>query len=287
MGEIFKKSQTAPRTTQTDPFSNLRPQQQVAEGYLAGQLGQDRSGAIGNPYVGPSAQQTGALDAMQGYLGQARPAFNQGAKLLQQTAAGAYLDPTQTAQYQRLKASQMGLGNMLFRDTAGQLSARAAARGNVNSSARRLQQVGAGGEIAGNIGQKVAGAGWGQYGAERQMQDAAAGKAMALAPSLAKQVFGAEETLRAGQQKGNIDQIQGILASMGLDQQKINSLLQYMGTAAGTPVPYVTGPSWVDQANAAFSNWSPMGQKGGDVQQSSGGPTYQKLGSGSGGWGYM
>jgi hypothetical protein len=260
VGDLFKATQTRPIATQTDPFTNLRPQQQVAEAYLGGQMGRDRSGEIGNPYVGPSARQTGALDALQGYLGQATPAFNQGARLLEQTAAGAYLDPTKTEQYQRLKTSQMNLGNMLFRDTAGDLADRSR---NYYSSARRLQQVKAGGEIAGNIGQKVAGAGWGQYGAERGMQEAAAAKGMTLAPGLANQVFGAEEALRSGQQRGNIDQMQGQLASMGLDQQKSNALLQYLGTAAGVPVPYVKGPSWMDRISTSLSNWGPsMGKSG-------------------------
>jgi hypothetical protein len=286
VGELFKPTQTAPKTTQTDPFSNMRGTANRAEAILGGNLG-GGGASFGSPYVGPSARQTGELNNMQRYLEQGRPLFRQGVGELQRTAEGAYLDPTTTSQYQNYRTSQQNLGNLLFSDAANTLNSRAAARGSYSGSSRLKGLAGTAGEIGGQAGQQVAQAGWGQYGRERQAQEGAAATGMKLAPTLSSQVFGAEETLRSAQQEANIAQMRGQLEAMGLDKAKVDTLLNYMGTAAGQAVPYVQGPSWMDRINASLGRWSPAGGAGGSVQPSSGGPTYQTLGSGSGGWGYM
>jgi hypothetical protein len=252
MGDFMKPTQSRPSTTQTDPFRNMRPQAQFAEDVLRGSLGGSRAGEIGNPYVGPSAAQQATLGSMQGYLGQAMPAFTQGARELNRVAAGAYLDPTKAAPYQQFKSSQMALAPMLFQDTANQLAGRAIARGGGGSSLR-LQQAQAAGEIGGGIGQKVAGAGWEQYGRERGLQEAAAARGMTLAPGLATQLFGQQETLRAAQQQANMEQLRGRLQAMGLQGAQIDSLLRYLNVAAGRPEPYVKGPSGWQELNSVLS----------------------------------
>jgi hypothetical protein len=252
MGDFMKPTQSRPSTTQTDPFRDMRPQAQFAENALRGSLGASRAGEIGNPYVGPSAAQQATLGSMQNYLGQAMPAFNQGARELERVAAGAYLDPTKAAPYQQFKSSQMALAPMLFEDTANQLAGRSIARGGGGSSLR-LQQAQAAGEIGGGIGQKVAGAGWEQYGRERGLQEAAAARGMTLAPGLAQQLFGQQETLRAAQQQANMEQLRGRLQAMGLQSGQIESLLKYLNVAAGRPAPYVQGPSGWQELNSVLS----------------------------------
>jgi hypothetical protein len=254
MGDFMKPTQTKPATTQTDPFTQLRPQQQFTEAMLRGGLGRARGGEIGSPYAGPNAGQLAALNAQQGYLNQARPAFTQGAQELERVAAGAYLDPTQSAPYQQFKQSQMALAPMLFQDVANQIAGRTSARGSYTTSARRLQQARGAGEIGGSLAQKVAGAGWGQYGRERGLQEAAAARGEQLAPSLSQQVFGAQETLRGAQQAANLEQLRGQLQAMGMEGNQIESLLKYLSIAAGTPVPYVKGPSPWQQVNTGLSS---------------------------------
>ncbi|HJY45344.1 MAG TPA: hypothetical protein VJ301_12040 [Propionibacteriaceae bacterium] len=278
MGDFMKPTQSAREYRQTDPFMNMKPQQQFTENLLKSQLGGSslgRAGGVGmpaNPFVTAGPQQQQALNALAGFQSQATPAFGTGLETLQKTAGGGYLDPMASAPFQRLSDARQNLAQMMFRDATGDINARAIAAGSPYSSSARIAQLGRrAGDISTQAAQDIAQAGWGQYGAERGMQEAAAARALGLAPGLAGQVFAGGEQLRGAEQQANTAQMQaaiqaqeanmrGRLAEMGLDQNKVNQLMEYLKLATGQALPSALGPSpWQMGLNTlnTFSSFMP------------------------------
>jgi hypothetical protein len=291
MGSVYnwfsEPTQTRPKLTQTDPFVNMRPQQQEYERMLRGATTGSRAGQIGSPFAAPGGQQLQALQDLAAFTGQSMPLYRQSVAELGEVAGGAALDPTQTAPYQRYRTAQESLANQLFGERASQITG---ARPGAYNTSTRLAQIGqAAGGTAGQAGQRVGQAGFGLYGAERGRQEAAANAAMNLAPELSEAIFGFNEQLRRAEQEANIDQMRAQLQGMGLDQQTMDLALMYLRSATGEPQPYIQGPSPWEMTNqglqgASAINWGGPGQQpaapyGGTIYAPSGGwatPKYQE-----------
>jgi hypothetical protein len=156
----------------------------------------------------------------------------------------------QSAPFQRLAEARQNIARDLFGQAADVISGGAAARGAYHSSARQAQQAREAARIGTQAAQDIAQAGWGQYGAERGMQEAAARYGTGLAPGLAGQVFNAGEQLRSAQQAGNQAQLAAQLQAMGVDQVNIQNILRYMQMASGQALPNLVGQSPWQQGTA-------------------------------------
>jgi hypothetical protein len=239
-----RKPRQDPRQyTMVDPFQNLKGQQGVVEGLLM-----DRTGGFSpsNPYVGPRPEQSRSLAALERYQGQAEPLYGAGVRTLQDTAEGKYLDVAGRPEWQRLASSRQDIARDLFSDAMSDTNARAAARGNFDSSAREYQLGQQARRVGGEAAHDIAQAGWTQYGNERGLQQGASQFGAQLAPGLAGQVFGAGEQLRSAQQAGNTAQLQAQLQAMGIDQGNIQNILRYMQLASGQVLPSVVSGSPLD-----------------------------------------
>jgi hypothetical protein len=253
MGGFEKPTQSRPKLVQTRPFQNIPGQATWMEDVLGGATTGTRAG-FESPYAAPSAEQTAELDWLQ-QAGQAgRPLFREAVTDLERTAGGAYLDPTTTAPYQRLRGAEMNLASSVFGQRAGDIGAQAAIGGAYNTSARQRMLAGQAGEIGTTTGRAVTGPAFREYGAERARQEDAAAKGMALAPELSRQIFATRETTRSAQQKAQIDQMEAQLAALGLNKAQIDTALSYMQLAAGQPVSYIKGPSVWQQLNAVLNS---------------------------------
>jgi hypothetical protein len=217
---------------------------------------------VANPYAGPRPEQMASLQALQGYQRTAGPLYGQSVAQQGGTVGGGYLDPMQSAPFQRLAEARQSIARDLFGQAADVISGGAAARGTYNSSARQAQQAREASRIYNQAAQDIAQAGWGQYGRERELQEAAARGGMQLAPSLAGQVFNAGEQLRSAQQAGNLAQIEGQLRAAGLDQANIQNILRYMQLASGQTLPNIVGQSPWQQGTSVANT---VGQVGGSV----------------------
>jgi hypothetical protein len=256
--------QTRRRYEMIDPLQNLPAERSVMQGmlfnppYLRGRPEQIAATA-GIPaatgtFVGPQAQQRQALAAYGPGLQAARPAYETGLRTIEQTAGGAFLDPMQRAEFQRLSQARQDLARQLFGQTAADINQRAAAQGIYGSSAREAALGRAQAAMATQAAQDIAQAGWQQYGAERGAQEAAARAGAQIAPGIAQQMFGAGEQIRTAEQQARQFEAQQAqraaetrlaaqLQAMGLDQRAVSQALEYMRLAAGEISPYITGPS--------------------------------------------
>ena len=274
---MFTPRQTPTQYQQTDPFRNLKDQQGYTEGLLRGATTGSHVGGIGgisvpqgrdpvNPFVGAGPQQQRALGQLENWYGEATPAFSTGVGQIERTAGGGYLDPMARPEFSRLGDARLNLARQMFADFAPQYSGAAGARGVPFRSSSREEGVQRGAERIGTqAAQDIAQAGWGQYGAERGLQEQAARAGAALAPGLAQQVFAGGEQLRGAEQAGGTAQMQaqtqldqarmqaavqaqaeqmrGQLAAMGLDQRAIENVLNYMKIASGEPLKHIPGKS--------------------------------------------
>jgi hypothetical protein len=223
--------------------------------YLEGRTGQlPGVPAATGTFVGPQAQQRQALGLYGPGLEAARPAYETGLRTIEQTAGGAFLDPTQRAEFQRMSEARQALARQLFGETAADINQRAAAQGIYGSSAREAALGRAQERMATQAAQDIAQAGWQQYGAERAAQEAAARTGAEVAPGIARQMFGAGEQIRTAEQQARQFEAQqrqqaaevrlrGQLEAMGLDQRAVAQALEYMRLAAGRFTPYIEGPS--------------------------------------------
>jgi hypothetical protein len=252
MANTFRPSQYTQKYQQTDPFQNLRPQQQALEGMLGARANAGPMG-VQNPYAGPRPEQTASLAALLGYQGAASPLYGQSVAQQGGTVGGGYLDPMQQAPFQRLSAARQNIARDLFGQAADVVSGGAAARGTYNSSARQAQQLREANRLYNQAAQDIAQAGWGQYGRERELQEAAARYGTQLAPGLAGQVFNAGEQLRSAQQAGNQAQLAAQLQAAGLDQGNIQNILRYMQLASGQALPNLVGQSPWQQGTSVLN----------------------------------
>jgi hypothetical protein len=225
-----------------DPLANLGPQKQDVERALAARMTAGAPGTF-NPYAGPRPEQQQALAALQGYQREAGPLYGQGVAQQGRTVGGGYLDPMQQAPFQRLAEARQSIARDLFGQAADVVSGGAAARGTYNSSARQAQQLREANRLYNQAAQDIAQAGWGQYGRERELQEAAGRYGTQLAPALAGKVFGAGEELRAAQQAGGAAQLAAQLQAAGVDTANMRNVLAYLDLASGKPIPSVVGPS--------------------------------------------
>jgi hypothetical protein len=253
--------QTRRRYEMIDPLQNLPAERSVMQAklfnvpYLEGRAGQlPGIPAPTGTFVGPQAQQRQALGLYGPGLEAARPAYETGLRTIEQTAGGAFLDPMQRAEFQRMSEARQNLARQLFGQTAADINQRAAAQGIYGSSAREAALGRAQAAMATQAAHDIAQAGWQQYGAERGAQEAAARAGAQIAPGIAQQMFGAGEQIRTAEQQARQFeaqqaqraaeiQLRGQLEAMGLDQQAVNQALAYMRLAAGEISPYITGPS--------------------------------------------
>jgi hypothetical protein len=275
-----KPKQTPTQMTSYDPYAHFKPELGVIEGALKPRLsgsvsGQVRyPGSVGNLYVPPSQQQTGALGSIEEMAGEARPAFGAGNEQLMQTIAGRqdptgqgqYLDVMGRPEFQRLSDARLNMARQMFGEFAPQYSGAAGARGVPFRSSSREAGVQRGGERIGTqAAQDIATAGWGQYGAERQFmenarareraaQEAAIRTGLETAPGLAGQVFTGAEKLRGAEQaagtaqaemnmRGQIAAMEGSLRAMGMDEDRIRTVLEYMKMRQLQPVSPIVGRS--------------------------------------------
>jgi hypothetical protein len=253
--------QTRRRYEMIDPLQNLPAERSVMQGmlfnppYLTGRTGQlPGIPAATGTFVGPQAQQRQALAAYGPGLQAAAPAYQTGLRTIEQTAGGAFLDPMQRAEFQRMSEARQALARQLFGETAADINQRAAAQGIYGSSAREAALGRAQAAMATQAAQDIAQAGWQQYGAERGAQEAAARAGAQIAPGIAGQMFGAGEQIRSAEQQARQFQAQqaqqaaelrlrGQLEAMGLDQRAVTQALEYMRLAAGDVSFYLAGPS--------------------------------------------
>jgi hypothetical protein len=240
-----------------DPYASFGAMAPIQNAVLANMGGHSVGGFEGapNPFVGPSGQQQGALNQLQGYSEQASPAFGAGVNQMMGTIGGQYLDPSKTPAFQNMANARMSLARQLFGDFAPEARAAAGARGNPYGSSSQEAEVQRGGERIGTqAAQDIAQAGWQQYGAERAAQEAAAARGQGLAPGLASQVFTGNEQLRAAQQAANAFQtaqdtsrqeaaMRGQLGAMGLDEQGIQNALRYMQLRGTQAINPLVGPT--------------------------------------------
>jgi len=255
--------QTRQRYEMVDPFQNIPAERSVMQAmlfnppYLRGRA--EQIGGVGIPaatgtFVGPQAQQRQALGLYGPGLEAARPAYETGLRTIEQTAGGAFLDPMQRAEFQRMSEARQALARQLFGETAADINQRAAAQGIYGSSAREAALGRAQERMATQAAQDIAQAGWQQYGAERGAQEAAARAGAQIAPGIAGQMFGAGEQVRSAEQQARQFEAQqaqqaaevrlrGQLEAMGLDQRAVSQALEYMRLAAGRFTPYITGKS--------------------------------------------
>lgn len=262
--------QTPRQVSGFDPYQNFSGLGAI-ENAVMQNLGRG-GGDIGNPYVGPNAQQQGALDLLQRFSEEATPTFQAGNRQLQATIGGRYLDPMQQAPFQRLSDARLNLARQLFGEFAPEYSSSAVAAGVPYSSSSREAGIQRGAERIGTqAAQDIAQAGWGQYGAERGYQEAATARGLGLAPGLAGQVFTGNETLRAAQQQGATAQLEAQLRAMGLGNDAINVALRYMQLRALQPYPSIVGPTPEQQWTARLNGLEPLVRGIGNIRWSSGG----------------
>jgi hypothetical protein len=270
--------QTATQMTSYDPYAHFKPELGVIESALKPRLsgsvsGQVRyPGSVGNLYVPPSQQQTGALGSIEEMAGEARPAFSAGTGQLMQTIAGRqdptgqgqYLDVMGRPEFQRLSDARLNMARQMFGEFAPQYRSSSGGRGMSSSSREAGVQRGAE-RIGSQAAQDIATAGWGQYGSERQLMEAARARERAAqeaairtgletAPGLAGQVFTGAEQLRAAEQaagtaqaeinmRGQIAAMEGSLRAAGMDEDRIRTVLEYMKLRALQPVNPIVGKS--------------------------------------------
>lgn len=229
--------QTKRQVSTFNPYQNFGAMGQIENAVLANM---GRGGGGGNPYVGPRPEQERMLAALEGYQGQASPLFGESVAQQRGTVGGQYLDPMNSPAFQRMAAARESLARQMFGDA--RTGTNAASRA-FNSSARQAQLNREAGRIGTQAAQDIAQAGWGQYGAERAAQEAAARGGAALAPGLAASVFEGGEKLRSAQQAGNTEEIESNLRARGLDDASIRTALQYMQMRGLTNVPAIVGKS--------------------------------------------
>lgn len=248
-----KPKQTQREFQMVNPYATMPYQQQYTEDLLTGNIGSPTTAGTGNPYVGPRPEQSRALKALEKYQGQAEPLYGAGVRTLQDTAEGKYLDVASRPEFSALSTSRQDIAKMLFQDAMNDTNARAAARGNYDSSAREAQLGRQAGRIGTEAAHDIAQAGWNQYGAERGLQQGASQFGAQLAPSLAGQVFGAGEQLRSAEQAANIAQMEAQLRAAGMDQGKIGMWLDYMRMAKPELLGSIVGPSPLEENRKTLS----------------------------------
>jgi hypothetical protein len=212
----------------------------------------------GPTFQAPGAQQRRALAGLEAGGRAAIPAFEAGVGRIAGTARGEFLDPMQRPEFARMSQARQDLARQMFGESMADVNARAAARGIYGSSAREAQVGREAGRIGTQAAQDIAQAGWQQYQAERQAQEAAARAGVPIAPGLAEQVFRGAETTRAAEQQARqyqqAQQTQRMMAQLdaqmraaGIDAQtraqRMDDLLQYMRLAQGTALPWPGGES--------------------------------------------
>ena len=260
--------QTQQRMGTFNPYQQFGALGQIENAVLANM---GRGGGGGNPYVGPRPEQERMLAALEGYQGQASPLFGEGVAQQRGTVGGQYLDPMNAPAFQRLADARQSIARQLFGEFAPQYSSAAIARGNPYGSSSQMAGVQRGGErLSTQAAQDIAQAGWGQYGRERELQEQAARGGMQLAPGLAAKVFGAGEELRGAQQAGNLAEIESNLRAQGLNNQQVQTALEYMRMRGLRPVEPILGKSPYEM----------MTGKGGYIQSAA--PLVQGLGAAGG-----
>jgi hypothetical protein len=207
----------------------------------------------GPTFQAPGAQQRRALAGLEAGGRAAIPAFEAGVGRIAGTARGEFLDPMQRPEFARLSQARQDLARQMFGESMADVNARAAARGIYGSSAREAQVGREAGRIGTQAAQDIAQAGWQQYGAERQAQEAAARAGVPIAPGLAEQVFRGAETTRAAEQQARqyqqAQQTQRMMAQLdaqmraaGIDAQtraqRMDDLLRYMQLAQGQAIQW-------------------------------------------------
>jgi hypothetical protein len=326
-----KPKQTPTQLTSYDPYAHFKPELGVIESALKPRLsgsvsGQVRyPGSVGNLYVPPSQQQTGALGSIEEMAGEARPAFGAGNEQLMQTIAGRqdptgqgqYLDVMGRPEFQRLSDARLNMARQMFNEFAPQYNSASIARGVPFRSSAREAGVQRGAERIGTgAAQDIAQAGWGQYGAERQLMEAARARERAAqeaairtgletAPGLAGQVFTGAEQLRAAEQaagtaqaeinmRGQIAAMEGSLRAAGMDEDRIRTVLEYMKLRALQPVNPIVGKSpeeLATQRNAGMGGMlsglvGPMSSMFGKNTPTTA-PSWSTTNIGAQNWGYM
>ena len=245
-----------------DPMTGLKPQQAFLESTIRGQMGGGGgAGTISagpNPFVAPGPQQTAALGALENWYQQATPAFGAGVRGLEDVVGGKYLDVANVPAFQRLSQTRQDVARDLFSDALSRVNSEAARTGTFSSSARQRQAA----EQARRVGTEAAAdierAGFGQYGAERGLQDAAMARALGVAPGLAQQVFAGGEQIRGAEQAANVAHmnaqieaqrgtIEAALRARGLDQAGINQYMNFLKLSALDRINAIQGKSPQEQ----------------------------------------
>ena len=264
-----KPRQTPQQYSLFDPNVGMGGVPAEIQGLIRGQaFGGGGGGSISagpNPFVQAGPEQRQAMAAMQQFQEGATPAFGAATRGLEQTIGGQYLDPMARPEFQRLATARQDIARDQFEDLMSDINARAAARGNYGSSAREQQLARQAGRVGTQAAQDIAQAGWGQYGAERGLQEQAIGRGAQLAPGLAGQVFGAGEQLRGAEQQANIAHmnaqieaqrgtIEASLRARGMDQQGINQYMQLLKMSQFEPIKHITGKSPYEENLAAVNS---------------------------------
>ena len=258
MGDFIKPTQQRTKYTQADPFVNIKPQQAYAESLLGQSLG-GLGGGVGNPYVGANPWQTGAQANLGQMLQQATPYYGTGLKTMEQVAGGGYLDPMAQAGFGNVAGDRRGLANAIFSTAMADPRSLQDPRGGAfdaiyASIPAQAQRARAQERVGLRTEADIAAAALGQYGAERQAQQAMQMRAAGLAPQLSQQVFGAGEKLRSAEQEANTAQLMANLRAQGLSQDAINQVVSYLDIAKGQKLGPVVGPVPAEQTYQTVSN---------------------------------
>lgn len=163
--------------------------------------------------------------------------FSGGLGGIQDTLAGKYLDPMQSAAFRRFAESTQRLGDSAYSGLVDNIAERTAARGNYTSSARLNQENAAAGKVAENVANTIAQAGFNQYGAERGYQN----QANTLAAMLPGDLYGRLASMGAAEREAFLREI---VTGQSLESQRIRDQIAALslgrrggGETQNTPSP--------------------------------------------------
>lgn len=216
MGDFFTSTQ---RSRAEDPFPDSSIEGATANDLLFDVAARRRGGGI-NPMGGGygGSVMRGAMGDYANVLGknegQIGDIFTAGLGGLQDTVAGKYLDPMQSAAFQRFAQSTQRLGDSTYSGLVDNIAERTAANGNYTSSARLNQENMAAGKVAENVANTIAQAGFNQYGAERGYQN----QANTLAAMLPGDLYGRLAQMGAAEREAFLREI---VTGQSLESQKI------------------------------------------------------------------
>lgn len=249
MANIFEPTQITPKTTRVDPFEGVPEFDALRQAIFARRPSAPFS-PEGVDLPGLNEAQAQAARATTRAIEGAEPLYGTGVGTLQRTASGGFLSPLSTPEYQRLEARTTDVARNLFDELSGSVANQSALRGAFYSSARARQQADVGRRLSADVARDLAQRAFGQYGAERGLQQQAAIVGAQLSPALAQQLFGQGSALRNQELEGQRlklseqeIELRAYLANQGLNEQQINNMMRFVLMSRPELIQPLVGPS--------------------------------------------